>query len=106
MINQLQQPVNPALQQMGGQGDYLIQENQQDMTEEEFAELQAALVASMNQENEDINIDDDDEEGQENPGMVQQMMGMFGFGAQNQDENGDEQNGNNGEDGPKKEEGD
>lgn len=52
MINQLAQPVNPVIQQqqaMMGQGG-LIQEADIDadgLTQEEFEQMQAALVASM-----------------------------------------------------------
>lgn len=72
MIHQLQQPVNPAFQG-GAPGEFLIQQNEQDMTEEEFEQLQAALVASMGQGNEDIHIAEDDEGDavNANPGMMQ-----------------------------------
>lgn len=73
--------------------EVLIQEGEgADMTQEEFESLQAALVASMNQDNEEIIIGDD-EDGAENSntGYMQQMMGMLGFAAQNPpDENEDE----------------
>lgn len=44
--------------------DILIQEeeNAEGMTQEEFEQVQAALVASMNQDNEEIIIADDDDE--------------------------------------------
>ena len=52
-----------------------------EMDPEEFEQLQAALVASMNQDNEEIVIgEDDDEEGQ-GGNMMQNFMGMFGFGG-------------------------
>ena len=48
------------------------------MDEEEFEQLQQALAASMVQ-NEEIVINSDDEGDQPaNPGIFQQMMGMFG----------------------------
>ena len=60
MINQLNTPVNPMMAQ---QQQPLIQEGiNGEMDQEEFEQLQAALVASMNQENEEIVIADDDEE--------------------------------------------
>ena len=53
--------MNPALNQ--GAQEVLIQEgNHEDMTEEEFENLQAALVASMNTGDEEIVIRDDDDE--------------------------------------------
>ena len=70
MINQLQQPVNPMAG--GGQQPVLIEQQHMDgMTEEEFEQMQAAIVASMNEE-EEIHIGEDDEdEGQEaNQGMI------------------------------------
>lgn len=86
MINQLHQPVNPMMQQPMGQGDFLIQEGQggNNMSQEEFEQMQAALVASMTQDDGEIIVGEDDDEGEEqiNPGMMQQMMGMFGYGAQ------------------------
>lgn len=48
--------------------------------------MQAALVASMTQDDGEIVVgedDDDDGEEQINPGMLQQMMGMFGYGQDN-----------------------
>lgn len=95
MINQLQQPVNPMMQQPMGQGDFLIQEGQggNDMSHEEFEQMQAALVASMTQDDGEIIVgEDDDDDGDEqiNPGMLQQMMGMFGYGQANQ-EDGEEE---------------
>lgn len=48
------------------------------MTQEEFEQVQAALVASMNQD-EEIHIGDDEEDGSGNQGIFQQAMGMFGF---------------------------
>ena len=47
-------------------------------------QMQAALVASMTQDDGEIIVGEDDDEGEEqiNPGMMQQMMGMFGYGAQ------------------------
>ena len=53
------------------------------MTEEEFEQLQAALVASMGQ-NEDIIVGDEEDDGDEQqnaPGYIQQIMGMFGGGG-------------------------
>lgn len=54
------------------------------MSQEEFEQMQAALVASMTQDDGEIIVGEDDDEGEEqiNPGMMQQMMGMFGYGAQ------------------------
>ena len=49
------------------------------MDEEEFQQIQAALVASMNQ-NEEIVIASD-EEADEGNGMIQNFMGMIGFGG-------------------------
>ena len=95
MINQLQQPVNPMMQQPMGQGDLLIQEGQggDDMSQEEFEQMQAALVASMTQDDGEIIVgeDDDDEDEPINPGMLQQMMGMFGYGQANQEDGGEEE---------------
>ena len=66
------------------------------MTEEEFEQIQAALVASMGQ-NEDIVIGDDDDDegnGEQAPGYLNQIMGMFGGGLnqQNQDAEEDDKN--------------
>jgi hypothetical protein len=63
------------------------------MSQEEFEQMQAALVASMTQDDGEIIVGEDDEgEDQINPGMMQQMMGMFGYGAQaNQEEDGGEE---------------
>ena len=56
------------------------------MDEEEFEQLQAALAASMVQ-NEEIVINSDDEGDQPaNPGIFQQMMGMFGGNQQQEEE--------------------
>lgn len=76
--------------------EVLLQEGAagQEMTEEEFEQLQAALVASMNQGEEEILIGDEDDEEEEssNPGIVQQMMGMMGLGQNSQNEQpGDEE---------------
>ena len=66
------------------------------MTEEEFEQLQAALVASMGQ-NEDIIVGDEEDDGDEQqnaPGYIQQIMGMFGGGglqSQDQEENKDQE---------------
>ena len=69
----------------GHNQEVLLQEGAgQEMTEEEFEQLQAALVASMNQGEEEIIIgdEDDEEEASGNPGIMQQMMGMMGFAQQ------------------------
>ncbi len=49
------------------------------MTQEEFEQLQAALVASMNEE-EEIHIGEDDEGAEGGGGLIQGMMNMMGFG--------------------------
>ena len=78
MINNLQQPANPMAQPRLGQ-DVLIQEGEgAGMTQEEFEQIQAALVASMNQD-EEIHIGEDEEEDSGNQGILQQAMGMLGF---------------------------
>lgn len=57
-----------------GQGDFLIQEGQagNDMSQEEFEQMQAALVASMTQDDGEIIVGEDDDGGEEqvNPGML------------------------------------
>ena len=64
------------------------------MSEQEFEQMQAALVASMTQDDGEIIVGDDgDDDGDEqiNPGMLQQMMGMFGYGAADQEDGGEEE---------------
>lgn len=79
---------------MLGQGP-LIQEADIDadgMGQEEFEQMQAALVASMADQEEIIMEDEDNEaaHGQQvaagQGGFLNSMMGMFGFASQDQDD--------------------
>jgi hypothetical protein len=69
MINQVAHPVNPV---MGQQQEQLIQQlDGNEIGEDEFEEMQAALIASM-ADNEQIVIGEEDEEGAQGqqPGML------------------------------------
>lgn len=73
---------------------HLIEEGHADgMDEEELEQMQAALIASMaDQEDIVINDDDDDEQDAQamsNQGLLNQMFGYFGMGG-NQGSNEEE----------------
>ena len=66
----------------------LIQEGNMDgVDEEEFEQMQAALIASM-ADQEDIFIPDDGNgQAEANPGLMNQMFGFFGLGGQGNQNN-------------------
>ena len=58
-------------------------ENGEGMSQEEFEALQAAIVASMGQDEQIIIGRDEEEEA--GGGLISQMMGMLGLGSQNEE---------------------
>ena len=78
-------------QQLGGQlpeGDNWIEEQDGDMDEEEFENLQQALLQQMNEQNVGLAgqdhyvIDDDADEPRQDVGVLQQFMNAFMPGQQ------------------------
>ena len=60
---------------------HLIEEGQAEgMDEEELEQMQAALIASMADQEEIVINEDDDQPAQGNQGMLNQMFGYFGLG--------------------------